>query len=181
MWSQELFLEAWNFAAEAHAGQKVPGSERAYINHVGSVAMEVIAAVSQRPDLNAPDLAIQCALLHDVVEDTNVSREDIDTKFGAGVGAGVAALTKDDSLGSKDEKMRDSLARILQQPHEVWMVKLADRITNLQRPPSHWSADKIARYRDQAQLIHDELAEACPLLSARLQSKITAYAEYVTE
>jgi len=32
MWSRELFLAAWNFAAEAHAGQTVPGSERASIN-----------------------------------------------------------------------------------------------------------------------------------------------------
>ena len=35
MWSQESFLAAWNFAAEAHVGQTVPGSERAYIKSCG--------------------------------------------------------------------------------------------------------------------------------------------------
>ncbi len=180
MWSQESFLAAWNFAAEAHVGQTVPGSERAYINHVGSVAMEVIAAVGQRDDVRDADLAVQCALLHDVVEDTTATRDDIATVFGDAVADGVAALTKDDSLPDKPTKMRDSLERIKMQPHEVWMVKLADRITNLQRPPAHWDADKRARYRDEAQVIHDALADACPVLSARLRDKIEKYAEFVS-
>ena len=178
MWSQELFLAAWNFAAEAHVGQTVPGSERAYINHVGSVAMGVMAAVSQRGDVSRPDLAIQCALLHDVVEDTQVTIAAIDAAFGADVAAGVAALTKDDSLASKAAKMKGSLARIKRQPHEVWMVKLADRITNLQQPPAHWRPDKIARYRQEAQSIHDELHVACSVLGVRLADKIAGYAQY---
>ncbi len=178
MWSQELFLAAWNFAAEAHAGQTVPGSERAYINHVGGVAMEVMAAVSQRGDVSRPNLAIQCALLHDVVEDTQATIAAIDAAFGADVAAGVAALTKDDSLASKAAKMKDSLARIKRQPHEVWMVKLADRITNLQQPPAHWRPDKIARYRQEAQSIHDELHVACSVLGVRLADKIAGYAQY---
>ena len=178
MWSQELFLAAWNFAAEAHVGQTVPGSERAYINHVGSVAMEVLAAVEQRGDVSRPDLAIQCALLHDVVEDTQVTIEAIEARFGADVAAGVAALTKDDAFAGKDDRMLDSLARIKRQPHEVWMVKLADRITNLQPPPAHWGSDKIARYGQEAQLIHDELHGACAVLGDRLAGKIASYRQY---
>lgn len=179
MWSQELFLAAWNFAAEAHAGQTVPGSERAYINHIGSVAMEILAALARRDDVADPDLAIQCALLHDVVEDTPVTAEVVNERFGAAVAAGVSALTKDASLATKADKMRDSLARIKQQPAEVWMVKLADRITNLQPPPSHWDRDKIARYRDEAALILAELGDACPVLGARLRDKLDAYAVHL--
>jgi len=175
MWSQDALLSAWNFAAEAHAGQTVPGSERPYINHVGSVAMEVLHAIAQRTDVVDPDLAIQCALLHDVVEDTAVTVEEIRQRFGPGVGAGVAALTKDSALPDKAAKMSDSLARIKQQPHEVWMVKLADRITNLQPPPSYWNAAKIAAYRSEAQVIHDALAAACPILAPRLRTKIAGY------
>lgn len=179
MWSQELYLAAWNFAAEAHAGQTVPGSQRAYINHVGSVAMEVAAALAQRDDVDDPDLAIQCALLHDVVEDTPVTEDEVRARFGAAVAAGVAALSKDDALASKSEMMTDSLHRIKQQPHEVWMVKLADRITNLQEPPAHWSADKIARYHAEAELICTELEAACPILGARLRDKLARYTRYL--
>ena len=94
------------------------------------------------------------------------------------VAAGVAALTKDDSLASKAAKMKDSLARIKRQPHEVWMVKLADRVTNLQQPPAHWRPDKIARYGQEAQLIHDELHAACSVLGVRLADKIADYSRY---
>lgn len=179
MWSQELFLAAWNFAAEAHAGQKVPGTERAYINHVGSVAAEVMAAIARRGDVADPDLAIQCALLHDVVEDTPVSEAEVRQRFGDAVAAGVAALTKNPELATKAEKMEDSLARIREQPAEVWMVKLGDRITNLQSPPSHWDAAKRARYREEARRIHAALGEACPILGPRLGDKIERYAEYL--
>lgn len=175
MWTEDHVITAWNFAAEAHIGQIVPGSRRAYINHVGSVAMEVMAAIARRDDVSRPDLAIQCALLHDVVEDTPVTLERIATKFGKDVANGVAALTKDESLATKDAQMRDSLARIRQQPHEVWMVKLADRITNLQPPPADWGQEKISRYRQEAQLIYDELHVSCPVLAPRLAAKIAAY------
>ena len=175
MWSQEAFLAAWNFAAEAHIGQTVPGTKRAYLNHIGSVAMEVLAALSQRRDIERPDLAVQCALLHDVVEDTPVTLEEVEATFGVDVAAGVGALTKDASLPDKAARMRDSLERIRRQPREVWMVKLADRITNLQPPPEHWTPEKVERYRDEARLIQGALGEACPILGERLAAKIAAY------
>jgi len=56
--------------------------------------------------------------------------------------------------------MPDSLRRIQTQPPEVWVVKMADRITNLQPPPVSWSRDKIAAYRAQAGVILRELAPA---------------------
>ena len=55
------------------------------------------------------------------------------------------------------------------------MVKLADRITNLQTPPSHWDSAKIARYHQEAGEIHDHLSAACPVLGPRLLVKIDAY------
>jgi GTP diphosphokinase / guanosine-3',5'-bis(diphosphate) 3'-diphosphatase len=71
--------------------------------------------------------------------------------------------------------MADSLRRIKLQPREVWLVKLADRIVNLQPPPEHWQADKIAAYRAEARVILAALGEASPLLAARLAEKIEAY------
>lgn len=56
------------------------------------------------------------------------------------------------------------------------MVKLADRITNLQTPPHHWTAPKSEAYRKEARRIHTELAEACPVLGPRLARRIERYA-----
>ena len=53
----------------------------------------------------------------------------------------------------KDQQIIDSLSRIKKLPIEVWAVKLADRITNLQPPPSYWTTEKRKKYLDQAKLI----------------------------
>lgn len=180
IWSPDAWLAAWRFAADAHLGQTVPGSELSYVVHIGAVAMETAAAIARRAQdddpVDDPDLAVQVALLHDVVEDTEVDAATVRARFGPAVAAGVQALSKDPSVGDKPAQMRDSLARIRSQPREVWMVKLADRITNLQPPPGHWKRAKILRYRDEARQIHAALGEACPVLGPRLLAKIEAYA-----
>lgn len=173
-WSQEKYIAALRYAGEAHHGQTVPGSELPYVVHVTMVAMEVIAALAQEDDLKG-DLAVQCALLHDVIEDAGVSYAKLAAEFGNDVADGVLALSKSNILKSKPEKMQDSLARIKQQPREVWMVKLADRITNLQPPPGHWSSEKVERYREEGKLILSELGHASPYLSERLNGKLRLY------
>lgn len=175
LWSQEKYLRAWQFAARVHAGQRVPGTELPYIVHVGAVAMEVTAALAQGSRVDNPDLAVQCALLHDVIEDTSVGYEQVADQFGVGVAQGVFALSKDQRLPTKTEQMADSLRRIQQQPHEVWMVKLADRIVNLQPPPPLWSEQKIERYRQEAIHIWEALSPADPYLAQRLRAKIEIY------
>jgi hypothetical protein len=184
-WSQELFSTAWNFASEAHARKpkNVPGTVYPYINHLGHVVMEVMTALAQSKtsdDIKKPYLAVQCALLHDVIEDTDATYKQIVTEFGKEVAEGVLALTKNKKL-QKEEQMKDSLERIRVEPKEVWMVKLADRITNLQPPPSHWDKDKIIRYREEASKIHQALESADTMLSLRLLEKIGAYEKYIPD
>ena len=176
MWSPDLYLAAWNYAAQMHGGQKVPGTELPYLAHIGAVAMEVLTALAQGSWVDEPDLAVQCALLHDVLEDTSATYADLSERFGVAVADGVLALTKDTALPSKAEQMADSLTRIRRQPRAVWMVKLADRITNLQPPPSYWDDAKIAAYRAEAVTILDALGEADEWLAARLRGKIAGYA-----
>lgn len=177
IWSQDGFLRAWNFASTAHAGHLAKGTDEpeSYLRHLGPVAAEVMAAIAARDDVADPDLAVQCAILHDVVEDTRVSIAQIEAEFGAEVAAGVAALTRDEAAGDRTAQILDSLERIRARPREVWMVKLADRITNLQPPPLEWDEAEVAAYRRQALEIHDALAEACPILGPRLAAKIEAY------
>ena len=172
-WSQDEYTRAHRFAARAHQGQTLPGSDLPYLVHVQLVAMEVVAALEADPAMRG-DLALSCALLHDVVEDTGIGPERVEREFGQAVADGVRALSKDPSL-PKARRMDDSLRRICLQPPEVWLVKLADRVVNLQRPPSHWSAAKVAEYRGEARRILDALGEASPMLAARLERKIAAY------
>jgi len=175
-WSQEHYIKALLFAAYAHNSQRVPGTELPYLAHLTMVSMEVMAALAVEDGLDG-NLAIQCALLHDILEDTPVTLEQFMENFGEQVTNGVHALTKNDIL-PKDEKMADSLARIRQQPREVWMVKLADRITNLQPPPKHWTVEKMQSYQQEARQIYEALHEGSPALAARLKQKIEEYSRY---
>jgi len=170
--SQDQYVNALHFAARAHGDQKTP-TGLPYVVHISSVTMEVIAALHAEPG-HDDDLAVVCALLHDVVEDTATTLEQIAAMFGPRVAAGVSALTKDDSLG-KPAAMQDSLTRILRQPPEIALVKLGDRVTNLAPPPPRWSDAKIAAYRVEAQAILDVLGAASPFLSARLAERIRTY------
>jgi (p)ppGpp synthase/HD superfamily hydrolase len=173
MWSQDKFLKALAFAGHAHRNQKMPGSESSYLVHIAGVSMEIMAAAATGAPMDA-DLALACALLHDVIEDTGVKYEEVEQTFGRQVADGVQALSKNKEL-EKELQLPDSLARIVEEPGEIGMVKLADRITNLQPPPSYWTAEKIRQYREEALLIHTSLKEKSPFLAARLMEKIEAY------
>ncbi len=172
-WNQELYIKACRFAAQAHQGQLVPGSDLPYLMHLNLVSMEILAVLSTEAGHDG-DLAVQCALLHDTIEDTTTTYAQIADIFGISVADGVAALSKNPVI-EKSLQLADSLRRIEQQPIEIWMVKLADRITNLQPPPIHWTVEKIGRYREEAIEIHIHLQSASPFLAARLALKIQNY------
>jgi (p)ppGpp synthase/HD superfamily hydrolase len=172
-WNPEVYIKACRFAAIAHRGQIVPGSDLPYLLHLNFVSMEIIAALSLESGSDG-DLAIQCALLHDTIEDTDTTYAQIESTFGIGVADGVQALSKNPDL-EKSQQLTDSLDRIQQQPPEIWLVKLADRITNLQPPPAHWTNEKIRRYHQEAVEIHARLQTASPYLGSRLAVKIDNY------
>jgi (p)ppGpp synthase/HD superfamily hydrolase len=179
LWCQDAYREALFFAADRHSGQTYPGTSLPYLVHLTAVCMEVMAAL-WRETVASPDLCVQCALLHDVVEDTPTGTDEVSARFGPDVAAGVDALSKRESAGpTKTEKMADSLTRIQAQPREIWMVKLADRITNMHDPPAHWSIEKRRRYRAEAGTILDTLGASSPYLAARLQEKIKAYQKFI--
>ncbi|WP_179317821.1 HD domain-containing protein [Winogradskyella undariae] len=175
---QDLYQKAIQFAGEKHHNQKVPGSNSNYVLHLSNVAMEVLMAYQNEPDFNLA-LAIQIALLHDTLEDTDTSFNDIEATFGLSIAEGVQALTKNNTIPIKSERMLDSLNRINSLEKEVGLVKLADRITNLQQPPSLWNPEKIKAYHEEAILIAFKLQDKNNYLNVRLQFKIDDYAKYV--
>ena len=172
---QTEYQTAIKFAAGKHAdiNQLIPGSNLPYVVHLSNVAMEIIIAGLATPGFNLA-FAVQVALLHDVLEDTDTSFEEIETTFGLNVAQAVQALTKNDTL-EKGEKMMDSLTRIKALSNEVWSVKLADRITNLQKPPAHWSSSKIQEYKKEAAVILERLSGGNTYLENRLKAKIELY------
>src|SRR5512146_317602 len=135
--------------------------------------MELIRALRVEQGLDE-DFAVTCALLHDVLEDTQTSPGELGREFGPQVLAAVQALAKNPNL-PKEERMEDSLKRILQQPREVAMVKLADRITNLAPPPAIWTGYKIREYRKEAQQILDALRGASAFLAQRFEERLATY------
>ena len=173
---QTVYQETIKYAAEKHGeiNQKIPGTDITYVVHLSNVAMEILIASFHSENFNLY-FAIQVALLHDILEDTKTSFHDLQNKFGNQVSSAVQALTKNDYLKDKSHKMEDSLQRIKLQPKEVWSVKLADRITNLQTPPKHWSEEKIKAYCFEAEQILLGLKNANPFLEKRLELKIVEY------
>jgi (p)ppGpp synthase/HD superfamily hydrolase len=104
---------------------------------------------------------------------------ELEKEFGKAVADGVMALTKNETLASKQEQMLDSLERIKQQPKVVWAVKMADRISNLGEPPHYWKKEKRQKYQNEAKVILEHLGEANKLLAMRLQEKIDNYSKYI--
>ena len=121
--------------------------------------------------------AIQLALLHDVLEDTALSFKALRRLILECSCNGCFGLTKDSTLDKKDQ-MDDSLNRILDLGREVAIVKLCDRITNLQRPPKKWDNAKIKKYHLQAIKIAERLQGKNEYLDKRIQEKILNYSTY---
>ena len=176
MIEQDKITKAWFFASRAHKEQKYPGEQLPYITHIGNVVLEVMGVAN---GLENPELAICCAILHDTIEDTNTSYEDILQEFGKAVADGVEALSKDSTLATKKEQMLDSLKRIKELPKEVWIVKMADRVANLGEPPHYWSLEKKRAYQEEARLILEQLYEANEQMANRLKAKIEDYKRYL--
>lgn len=171
------FQNIWQKVSILHSGQTYGGQNKnekiEYINHIGSVVFEIMNAAKNTSDFNA-ELAIKCAFLHDTIEDTNLSIEDLEREYGKQVREGVLALTKNTNL-EKEHQMKDSLDRIKAQPKEIWAVKMADRICNLYAPPYYWNESKKKKYLEEAQIIYAYLKEGNDYLAKRLLEKIEAY------
>lgn len=179
METQTLYQEAIVFATTKHLEKEqiVPGTNLPYVVHLSNVAMEVIIAAINSENFNL-NFAVQVALLHDIIEDTSTKLEELENKFGIDIAQAVLALTKNKDL-AKEHQMMDCLSRIRNMQPEVWAVKLADRITNLQSPPPHWNKQKRIEYQDESKTILTELNSGNIFLAKRLEGKIVDYKKYI--
>lgn len=179
--TQTLYQKAIKFATSKHLEkeQKVPGTELPYVVHLSNVAMEILIT-SAHTDNFSLGFAVQVALLHDTIEDTSATFDELKNIFGVEIATAVSALTKNELL-PKEKQMQDSLLRIKKLQKEVWAVKLADRITNLQPPPTHWDKKRKINYKNEAQTILNELQDGNNFLAKRLNASIEKYEKFVND
>ncbi len=138
-------LQALHFAADKHRDQRRKGAEASpYVNHLIEVA-ELLAREGGVTDL----LALQAAILHDTLEDTDTTPAELEAHFGAVVRQIVEEVSDDQTL-TKAERRR---LQIVHAPHlseRAKLVKLADKIANLRSllhaPPVRWSLKEKRDY-----------------------------------
>lgn len=151
-----LILRAAAFAARKHRHQRRKDAEASpYINHPLELA-RVLAEVG-----GVTDAATLCAaLLHDTIEDTGTTLEELTREFGLQVAAIVAEVTDDKTL-PKAERKRRQVEHAATISDQAKRVKLADKICNLtdvaSSPPADWSLDRRREYFDWARQVIDSL------------------------
>ena len=177
MWDSKIINKALMYATEKHKNQVMPyPSEMPYSAHIFGVTLNAIKyAESMEQKINF-DTLVCIALLHDTLEDTETTFDELSESFGEKIANGVLALTKNEIL-PKEEQMKDSIERIKKQPIEVWIVKLSDRLFNMRGIVPAWSKEKLLKYKSEAQYICDELGDACKKLKQDLQKSIDNYIE----
>ncbi len=142
-------LDALQFAAHKHRDQRRKDPEASpYINH--PIALANI--LWREGDVHEP-LVICAALLHDTIEDTDTTEEELVVRFGPAVAGIVAEVTDDKSLDKATRKrLQVEHAEFLSR--EAKLVKLADKIANLRdvavSPPRGWALDRQQAYFDWA-------------------------------
>ena len=166
-------LAAISFAAHKHRAQRRKDAEASpYINHPLALA-HVLATEGGVADLKT----LMAAVLHDTVEDTETSYDELVEQFGKTVADVVMEVTDDKNLSKADRKRR----QVEHAPHRskrAALVKLADKTCNLRdvahNPPADWQLARKREYFDWAKAVVDGL----PVVNKQLLEAFhTAYAE----
>ena len=125
----ELLDRAIIFAVKAHAGTERRGKGFPYIIHPME-AMEIVATMTTDQEVLA------AAALHDTVEDTNVTVEDLRLEFGDRIASLVAQESEERPEGMSDEeswhdRKRTAIDRLAKAPHDAKIVALGDKLSNI--------------------------------------------------
>jgi guanosine-3',5'-bis(diphosphate) 3'-pyrophosphohydrolase len=145
-----------HFAAEKHRLQTRKNKERTpYVSHPIGVAYNLMHIGDVR------DTAVIIgALLHDTVEDTQTTFEEVENKFGKLVASLVREVTDDKSL-AKEARKRLQVINAAHKSKGAAQIKLADKLYNLNdlfsSPPADWTQMRIDHYYEWAQSVIDRL------------------------
>lgn len=158
-----LLIKAADFAALKHRRQRRKDAEASpYINHPLALA-RVLKLEAGVGDIEV----LVAAILHDTVEDTETTIEELTREFGPAI-AGVVAEVTDDNALTKPERKRLQVERAAHSSPKAKLVKLADKICNLRdvaaAPPAHWPLERRRDYFEWARAVIDGLRGAHPRL-----------------
>ncbi|MFP5306708.1 MAG: HD domain-containing protein, partial [Gammaproteobacteria bacterium] len=159
------FLGAVAFAADKHRHQRRKDAGGApYINHPIALANVLVN------EGGVYDTVVLCAaVLHDTIEDTDTTPEDLRRLFGRKVASVVLEVTDDKTLDAHTRK-RLQIETAPRLSREAKLVKLADKICNLRdilaSPPAGWSVERRAAYLDWANEVVAGLRGVHPKLEA---------------
>jgi guanosine-3',5'-bis(diphosphate) 3'-pyrophosphohydrolase len=158
-----LTLRAVAFAADKHRNQRRKDQEASpYINHPIALARLLVCEAAERDPAT-----LAAALLHDTVEDTGTTFEELEQHFGTVIAGIVREVTDDKSLPKQDRK-RLQIEHAAGASPQAKAVKLADKICNLRdiiaSPPADWSLERKREYFDWAKQVVDAMRGAHPRL-----------------
>lgn len=136
-------IQAAFFAAEKHKFQRRKADDSPYINHPLGVAH-----ILEETGVHDTNVLI-AAILHDTVEDTDTTLEELEKVFGKDIADIVAEVTDDKSL-SKGARKRCQIEHVAHISKEGKLIKLADKLYNcrdlLSLPPPSWDAKRVQGY-----------------------------------
>ena len=165
------FIKAASFSANKHIDQKRKGdSASPYINHPLEVA-NLLVNVGKVEDVEV----LTAAVLHDTIEDTGTTKEEITELFGEKVCQMVLEVTDDKSLPKAERKQK----QIEHAPHlseGAKQIKLGDKISNItdvmNDPPAGWSKERRLEYIEWGEKVVAGLRGANPALENRFDELV---------
>ena len=174
--SRSLIVRALDFAAEKHRDQRRKDAEASpYINHPIALANVLVN------EGGVTDPVVICAaLLHDTVEDTETTFEELEEEFGKAI-AGVVREVTDDPTLPRAERKAQQVEHAPHASHAARLVKLADKICNLRdmmgHPPDGWDLARRIEYFEWAKRVVDNIAGTHPGLEKGFELAYARVAE----
>jgi guanosine-3',5'-bis(diphosphate) 3'-pyrophosphohydrolase len=159
-----LVSRAADFAARRHANHRRKGaSSEPYVNHLVEVGRLLAEATA------GEDSALVAAgLLHDTLEDTPTTFEELEAQFGRDVASLVSEVTDDKSL-PKAERKRRQVDNAASKSERARLIKIADKTSNVRAlahsPPADWDVGRMIEYVDWA----EQVVAGCRGLNAALE------------
>ncbi|MEM7016825.1 MAG: HD domain-containing protein [Pseudomonadota bacterium] len=174
-----LIMEALRFSSDRHCRQMRKDGISPFINHPIQVA-ELLWRTGKVHDVTT----IAGALLHDIVEDTPTTLDEITSLFGQEIAVVVADVTDDTNLSGAERKQR----QLETAPHICFrakQVKLADKICNIAdmttAPPRGWPLERRLKYMDWTKAVVDLLRGCNPTLENCYDQKFSSGYAHLTE
>ncbi len=165
----QIIFDALCFASQMHSKQRRKGNQDTpYINHPIDVARMLVTVGG----ITDPDV-LAAALLHDTIEDTEATEEELTGLFGKKITKLVLECTDDKSLPKQERKRLQILSASHKSP-EAKCIKIADKISNVrdvgEYPPVFWTKERLKEYLNWSEKVVAGLRGANPALESLYDS-----------